>query len=335
MSGLVPWWRVASVALVLLAGCASVHLGTPRDCHALDEPMRAPVSEPDLRVLTWNVHGIPTVPVMDERISRIASAIRERRPDIVFLQEVWFKGDARLFAEALGRDYTRLEDPPTVADTFVYRAAGFRRGGLLTFWRTDRGFAVDALRSGFTYFANGCSGCPLQQGDGFAHKGVQQTAMRMRGMDVVLLNTHLQSQYPEAAQAYELVRSEQIDDLASRVKRIDRAALVIVSGDFNTAPRGPDEWLYQRLTAGLRDLTEPFRSRCCASIGEPAAGACPCVTQVVGNGAAAEWIDYLLVRPHAQWEVRATYLNLIRSQSEDCPYSDHSGIEMGLAMSSR
>lgn len=344
MSGLAPCWRVAGAAVVVLAGCASVHLGAPRDCEAPDEPMPASAPEADLRLISWNVHGIPTVSVMDKRIVRIANVIRERRPDIVFLQEVWFKWDARAFASALGPDYAYLDDPPALTDTFLYRAVGFRRGGLLTFWRTGRGIVVDDLQSGFVPFANGCSGCPLLQGDTLSHKGVQktamtlqgtETAMALQGTELVLLNTHLQSQYPEAGQAYELVRSQQIDDLVNRVKSIRGAILVVVAGDFNTTFRGSDEWLYRRLTAGLRDMTEPFRSSCCSSIGQSAGWSCLCATQVTGNGAPAEWIDYVLVRPHAELDARATDMNLIRSQSEDCPYSDHNGLEVGLTVRRR
>lgn len=206
---LVPLW---------LAGCSSIHWGAAKFC----EP--PPLSGDDaprpgvLRIMSWNVHGTPDVGPMGERIARIASVARARRPDVLFLQEVWFRGDAELFEKGLGRDYRRADDKSLkVSEGFLRQLVGFRDGGLVTFIRSDR---TKRVHSRFSPFENQCDGCPPFEGDALSNKGIQTTELMLGEQQVLLVNTHLQSQYPEKnpPKRYELLRQMQIAEIVRLVR---------------------------------------------------------------------------------------------------------------------
>lgn len=312
------------------AGCSSIHVGNPVACGAIERPASVTPPDDDLRVVSWNVHGTPLVAPMDGRIARIAGAIRARSPDIVFLQEVWLEGDAKSFAAQLGSAYRRVADSTGVSDSLWGHVFGYRKGGLMTFLRQDA-TNLDMPSSTFIPFVAQCADCFLRQRDRLEDKGMQQTKAQVRGEAVTLINTHLQSQHPKDGQLFERVRELQIDEVVARATRAT-SHLVVVAGDFNTAPQGPDLPLYERLTMTLQDMTRPYRESCCTETPGVSGGApCTCSTQVVDESKTAEWTDYVLVLPQVGSEFATTYLRMISNQTVDCPYSDHDGLELGVA----
>ena len=54
-----------------------------------------------LRLVSWNVHGVPGAPRIEERLESIAKVLASRRADLVLLQEVWRARDADRLHELL------------------------------------------------------------------------------------------------------------------------------------------------------------------------------------------------------------------------------------------
>src|SRR5262245_47876104 len=100
----------------------------------------------DLKLVTWNVHGLPWPLSQDKsyRLGGIAGVIRQVAPDFILLQEVWRPDDARDFVESFGDRYRSagnagnnfLLDPrvPLLGQILLPLsvAVPLRRGGLLT-----------------------------------------------------------------------------------------------------------------------------------------------------------------------------------------------------------
>src|SRR5262245_39887447 len=79
-------FTVAIVATALLAsGCATTG-GDPQPPQSTLLPCDR---ETCVRVVTWNVHGLPFYSNTSDRMGRVAAKLLEQQPDVVFLQEVW------------------------------------------------------------------------------------------------------------------------------------------------------------------------------------------------------------------------------------------------------
>src|SRR5205823_11640910 len=95
---------------------ASVHLGGRVAC-ALAREITAPLPRPALpalHLISWNLHGTPLVAPMSERLARVSQVVLAHRPDLLLLQEVWFRGDADRLREALTAAFDAIEDPPEI-----------------------------------------------------------------------------------------------------------------------------------------------------------------------------------------------------------------------------
>ncbi|HZP87286.1 MAG TPA: endonuclease/exonuclease/phosphatase family protein [Burkholderiales bacterium] len=308
---------MALIGVALVSSCSSIHLGKTLPCDARNAVDPWPDS-PGLRLhlLVWNLHGPPSVGSMDARLSRIARAILETRPDVVLLQEIWFRGDADRLSVELGQAYRRIEEPAAVTQHLGW-VIGFRKSGLLALSRRDSSWTV-RQPSTVQWFAASASKWLIWQGDGLAYKGIQRVELMQNGHHVILLNTHLQSSYLAHEDLFGHsyphieVRRRQIQELKV-IASLEKEGTVLVAGDLNTVPEEAD-W-YAELNPQLHDLTAAFRNDC------------HCGTIVDETGVRRDWIDYLLSWTRDSSGLVVEKMRLVSSEKVDCPFSDHHGLE--------
>jgi len=297
-------------AVTAIQGCAS--LGGVESCTS-PEAARTATAEPsgELRVMSWNVHGMPFDSSIGRRTSNIAREIRALRPDVVLLEEVWLDAHAERFACEMRDSYEIVADTPAVRGG-PFALFGHRRGGLLALvrragaWRLDEAIAPD-----FVAYSSSSPWYQLDQLDGIAGKGIQSFAVTDGGRRVVLLHTHLQTPYPARGERYEEIRRSQLAELLALARRSTGDA-VLVAGDLNV--REEEAALYAMLTAELADLTAGYRAACV-----------PCGTFITREGSDTWWIDHLFARKDGALAAGAR-VERIRNVARDEPYSDHHGL---------
>src|SRR5262249_58853555 len=125
----------------------------------------------------------------------VTRSILERHPDLVLLQEVWFRGDADTLTRGLRAAYTKLEDDNAITRHLFGWLIGFRKSGLLAFRRVDSVWSVRDNRSSFSPFRVAAPKWRVWEMDGFAGKGFQRFVVQGRGRGLGRVNTHLQSPY--------------------------------------------------------------------------------------------------------------------------------------------
>ena len=251
-----------------------------------------------LRLLSWNVRGIPLTH-FGQRFPRIADVIAQQRPDFVAFEELLTAGQAAQVHRALA---------PLGYKSFSPEGR-VRPGGLMLLWDTTKGWSVSD--AAFVRYARSGPWWRLNEGDGFGRKGfLIGTARNADGRAFRIVVTHLQAQYPDHHHTYDAVRLAQVQQFTAAVAGSDAA---IVAGDFNTTP-GDDvhRWL---VTNGWRDATEDFRVRC------GVAATLPCGTNIDDGKLTADWYDYVFVRG----AIGEASVELIRNARPD-QYSDHEGV---------
>lgn len=242
--------RVLRIGLTRMAAWASaVALTLAATLGLAGAQDRAAAHEGRLRVLTYNVHGLPAFITGDDTLARQRLIAPHLEPyDVVGLQEDFMsEGHALLvgptrhpirlrFAEALeGRVY----------------GAGLtllaRRGQ-----RVDQGTWHDGTAAGLD--------------DSLASKGFQWVRLTLApGVEVDVYNSHLDAGGNRADQA---ARAVQVRALTEAMQTASRGRAVVFLGDTNLKPRGQDrETLRAWLAAtGLRCACRASREACCARI---------------------------------------------------------------------
>jgi len=253
-----------------------------------------------LRILSWNVHGLPS-PFSKhraQRLRRIAAQIATEKPDLLALQEVW-AGSLRLL----------LPSCPGYAARFVRARNGGASGGLLLLVREGGDWTIDEHTLRFRRFSHYAPRHRVWEADGLAGKGAAFLCLDHRADRgrLWLVNTHLQSRY--RSNAYVTVRRAQLHELGRWVHELGESAPVVLAGDFNTPADGDP--LYEGVASLGVDVTAGSRRR-----GD--------VTHHPAQSAAG-WIDYVLVRPPAGGRA-AGRTRLIENVASDDPYSDHAGL---------
>ncbi|MCK6556613.1 endonuclease/exonuclease/phosphatase family protein [Candidatus Binatia bacterium] len=259
----------------------------------------------ELRLLSWNVHGVPGTRDRPQRLDRVADEVLRRDPDLVLLQEVWLDPDRSRLVERLAGAYVAIDVRP---QGWLGRPGGLlacvRREGM---WRT--------CDSSFRPYRFAAARWRVWEGDGIGRKGLQRIDFDVAGERVVVLNTHLQASYPWNHHGH--VRGRQLLELQSIVTGIAEHAAVVVAGDLNTRP-GDRE--YRHIRAAWVDLTAELRARD------------GCGTCLEGDGSDAGWLDYVLTRRHPAWQVTAPAAERIVNEGPDAPYSDHHGLAVTLRL---
>jgi endonuclease/exonuclease/phosphatase family metal-dependent hydrolase len=303
--------RCFGLLLIMAAiqGCAS--LGGEQSCAAPEAMAAAGEPSGELRVMSWNVHGMPFDSSVGRRTSNIARAIGAVRPDVVLLEEVWLEAQAERFVCEMRGRYD------VVAETAEVRSGplalfGHRRGGLLALVRRSGPWRLDeSLAARFVEYSSSSPWYQLDQLDGIAGKGIQSFAVTDGTRRVVLLHTHLQTPYPARGEAHEEVRRSQLAELLAQARR-SSGEVVLIAGDLNV--RAEEAGLYNMLAAELDDLTASYRATCAA-----------CGTFITREGTDDWWIDHLFVRKDAALAPGAR-IERIRNSARDEPYSDHHGL---------
>ena len=253
-----------------------------------------------LRLLSWNVRGIPLTH-FEQRFPRIASVIAQQRPDFVALEELLTAGQFSQVRHAL--------EPLGYAACCPTHGGRIRPGGLMLLWDTTKGWSVSDVA--FVRYTRAGPWWRLNEGDRFGRKGfLIGNARNADGRAFRIVATHLQAQYPDHHHTYDDVRLAQVQQFTAAVEGSDAA---IVAGDFNTTPAdNVHRWL---VTHGWRDATEGFRQRCAA------AATLPCGTNIEDGKLTPDWYDYVLVRG----ALGDASVELIRNTHAD-EYSDHEGV---------
>jgi endonuclease/exonuclease/phosphatase family metal-dependent hydrolase len=299
-----------------------------------------------LRLLGWNLGAPPWAGFrISERqyrgkLEHAAAAIRHHRPDLVLLQEVAYKANAEYLAEVLSDSFESLNgrwpDKPVVP-YWLYWFVPFalfhfhyrmNKAGLMAFARRGSEWtAVDAAT--YEPYRASASQFRVFEGDGHLEKGIQRIAMihTGTGTKLILLNTHLQAQYPGRSRTYDDVRELQIDQLAATLAGEPGEAAVLAAGDFNVCqgsfqsecfnPR--DDGLYETLTSSWRELTREARVSCARG----------CATFLGGRGEPPQWLDYVFARDGYAGPLRVVDVRFV---GRDPPpaVSDHLGILIDL-----
>jgi endonuclease/exonuclease/phosphatase family metal-dependent hydrolase len=267
-----------------------------------------PTAPGDLRILSWNLHGLAWPLSQDPvgRMDRVAAKIRDLAPDVVMLQEVWLRSHLDRLVAALQPDWTPI---------FVDHR-GRASGGLLTLVNSSAGWRAHSAPE-FHPFTASAPVWKIWEGDGLAGKGVLCVAIEFDERRICAVNTHLQAQY--SGITYTEIREAQLIQLGKVVSQFHPAIPAIVAGDFNTDAREP---LYSLVAAIGVDLT--FKARGQGNVG----------TTANPREGRPEWIDYIVAANSQPWDVSAN-LELIANERADFPYSDHSGLLCTLTLTPR
>ena len=287
---------------VALAGCM-VRLAPPTSA-----PMLVPCASADcLRVLTWNVHGIPFItPSPPARLRNVAAKIREQQPDVVLLQEIWSHAYARQLARDLPGYHLRFGGGC---------ARPFPCGGLVVLVRAASSWAPSAAT--FVAYDASAPWYRFREWDGIVKKGIVLLTLARGCTDetIGVVNTHLQTEYGYLGRNYTDLRRQQLEQLADVVRTRFRGLPVVIGGDFNTGAEERSGLYASHLATLADDRTVGERS------------ACRCGTRPPGSyRTTSRWLDYVLTRRlgHQATAVRIT------NEWVDRPYSDHDGVLVRL-----
>lgn len=190
-----------------------------------------------LRVLSWNVWGLPAVSTnLEARIAALPGAIAKLEPDIILLQELWAESDGVKVKQGLerhGYHYSSHLAHTEAGMTGLFAAA-----------------KLPLKNVGFLPFASGRIGHSFWHLEWIASKGVGSFLVQTRLGDLQVQNTHLQAQYETDDYAAErLSQASQILLLSQ-----NRATSLVLGGDFNTGAEELPRRAFFDLGA-LRDTT--------------------------------------------------------------------------------
>jgi endonuclease/exonuclease/phosphatase family metal-dependent hydrolase len=254
-----------------------------------------------LRILSWNVHGLPWPITSDRalRMQRIGERMVAEKPDVAVIQEAWPGTITPLLAAA-----------PGYSAHYVESGLGSPAGGLAIFVRHGADWSLDETSLRFRAFTSYAPWHRLWEGDAIAGKGALFAALvhRTSQKRLWIAATHLQARY--GLLHYVDVRLAQLRELGTWLRDFEES--VVIAGDFNT-PSG-EEAVYPALAALGIDISVRERER--TGVG----------TKVPTTAwSLPAWIDYVLVRPGSM-RYRRSKVRLIQNERMDVPYSDHSAL---------
>jgi endonuclease/exonuclease/phosphatase family metal-dependent hydrolase len=290
-----------ALAAMVAGGCAWRAIPPP----APAAPLLPCTTTDCLRVVSWNLHGIPFVaPNPIARLRNVAAKIHEQQPDVVLLQELWTHAYPHELARLLAGEYR--------VTTAVGCARPFPCGGLAVLVRNASGWVASAPT--FVRFRARAPWYRFAEGDGFVRKGMMLLNLARGDETLGVVDTHLQSEYGRYGRDYSDLRRRQLEQLAWALTSVFGTRPVVVGGDLNTAP---DEWtgLYESHVAPLGDdRTVAYRAGC---------GGCGTHRSLLKP---PRWIDYLITRNLTA----AGSLAPIANDAVDQPFSDHDGLLLRL-----
>jgi endonuclease/exonuclease/phosphatase family metal-dependent hydrolase len=187
----------------------------------------------DLRVLSYNTHGLPAWIAGDDpvrRFGRIARLVQAY--DVVLLQEdfahhpVLRAGAGGLVVER-GHGRRAPGAPPCLL--------GCQGSGLTFLTRFSRSALLEIVSQAY----DACAGWLGGANDCFAAKGFQHARLLLPGdLELHVVNTHLDAGRGPADRA---ARRAQLARLRSRLERTAARAALVVGGDFNLDAADPED----------------------------------------------------------------------------------------------
>lgn len=199
-------------------------------CQSEDSTSDTTETDGELKLLTYNIHGLPPAITNDDtthRIEQIAPRLMDY--DLVGIQEDWMDENHDILKAESGFSYTDRFDTPK-DDSKVY-------GSGLTWLST-----LEMSDITHHYYAS-CYGTLDNASDCLASKGIQEAHILLGGTKVMILNTHLEAGNGEEDQS---IRGEQIADLQA----FSSSVPTILLGDFNLHPEDSE---HRDLLAKLED----------------------------------------------------------------------------------
>jgi endonuclease/exonuclease/phosphatase family metal-dependent hydrolase len=193
----------------------------------------------DLTVLSLNTFGVPFY-LSWGRLARLVDKLEGMEPTVICLQEIQQNAYASLLVHRL----------PTYPYRAIFPYVFAPKGGLGTFSRLPlRGQQFELYQDrGLRWL--------ITFSDWSLFKGVLIAILSLEGLDVFIINTHMNANYsgdwrPQNPLAH--TQHQQVQQLARLVEGMPAEALIVLCGDFNF-PRA--SFLYQELISqtGLFDL---------------------------------------------------------------------------------
>jgi endonuclease/exonuclease/phosphatase family metal-dependent hydrolase len=277
--------------IVLSAGCAS-NRPAPilLEGHALAAPVNSAGDDSRLKLVTYNIWGLPSwmTGARSGRYPQIARELKRLDPDVVLLQEAW-TADARGAA-------------PKNGHWVIARAARqntfFQQCGLVTLSR----FPV----IGGEFYPFSRAAMP----DRLVNKGVLKVCVQIgNGQVLNIWNVHLQDGGSDS------VRMSQVRELVARVEMSEDGQVAdVVAGDFNCTP---DSALYH-------ELSESFG----ASVQELGHGQ-PFVTWdgLSPKSGTGQTLDHIFIRRRGRFQGVEANARVAFAAPREERLSDHFGIE--------
>ncbi len=221
--------------------------GTSDDTAAGSDQPSSPVAG-SIKVLTYNVHGLPPIISGDDTTGRYKLiGPKLNAYDLIGVQEDWIDDNHKLLKKTVKlahvlRFDAKLQTPEGELDK-VYGS------GLSLF--SGYKFVLSAPE----HYGN-CNGLAGGASDCFASKGFQFARMSVGAKTIDIYNTHLEA---GGGKDDEAVRAKQVDQLLAAVKKHSTGRAAILMGDFNLKRKDPPD-------APLLDKIEAVFNDSCAAV---------------------------------------------------------------------
>ncbi|MBI4369158.1 MAG: endonuclease/exonuclease/phosphatase family protein [Elusimicrobia bacterium] len=203
---------------------------------------------PSIKILTYNVGGIPWIMPLPKRRARFAEISRRLRDssyDIVCLQEIWTAGDARrIWKESGFAHMARLKQALPFGNGLMILSR-YPLGDVRVFPFTAREPSRYFLDDEF-----------------WAKKGALAVRIDVAGRQVDVYNTHLIASTED--DRYIALRNTQIFDLRSVVREYSGERPFVIAGDFNFPPRQKSYRILKSLL-GVHDVCPDGQPGACGA----------------------------------------------------------------------
>jgi len=199
------------------------------------------ISDSELSLLSLNTFGIPFF-LSWRRLIRLASELEQLGPTVVCLQEIQQNAYPPLLIRHLATYPYRAIFPHIYAP----------KGGLGTFSR------IPLIQQRFEPYLDRGLRFFITFADWALFKGVLVILLQIDGLDIFVLNTHMNANYSgvwHRKNPLALVQRKQVQKISALLEELPAEALIILCGDFNF-PR--TSFLYEELVT-KNELIDPLR----------------------------------------------------------------------------
>ncbi len=168
-----------------------------------------------MKILSWNCYLAPWSATRKIRLVFICGIIFDLKPDIVCLQEIFFKKDADFLTEFLFRFYPHSHYYKNLLMLSKYPLEGSvgktfnKQGNLFSFAILDKLYG----------------------------KAFQYATVNVKNEKYIITNTHLLSANAYTHKHYQQIRTNQLNEIYNRIENL--ADKKIIAGDFNFENNAP------------------------------------------------------------------------------------------------